>query len=388
MSILLKKFLTAGRVCLIIPVILLFCHTSIFPQAFQDIKVSQQSDTLKIAYNIIGGRTNDLLKVVLSVSVDGGNSYTIFPKAVWGDVGTRVANGQDKVIYWKPLKDSIELTGDNYVFRINGSVIGAAGNIDLANIKSGTFQMGDSFSEGKADELHVHEVTLDNYAIGLYEITNIQFAKFLAEYGQDCVADGDFKGEPMIYESPEGLVRKQTGNTHIWEYQYGKEYNPVVGVTWFGANEFCKFYGYRLPTEAEWEYAARELGKKLRFGNGKNEAMVSDINFNNVGKVLNDQSLEGNRDSSTTRVGNYDGNELGLCDMSGNVWEWCQDWYQSDYYLESANNCPIGPWLGKYKVIRGGSWFSSAFGIRTTVRSFLIPYGFRRDVGFRVARSI
>ncbi|MDR3626573.1 MAG: SUMF1/EgtB/PvdO family nonheme iron enzyme [Ignavibacteriaceae bacterium] len=388
MLISLIKFFRIDKKCLFLLAVYLTCSSDVFSQTFQDIKVSQSNDTIKVSYNIIGGKINDMLKVTLSVSTDGGNSYTIFPKSVWGDVGSKVINGPDKVLFWKPLKDSVQLTGDNYVFNISGSVIGGPDNIELVSIKSGTFLMGDNFGEGKLNETDIHEVSVDSFAIGAYEITNIQFTKFLREYGNDCVTEGEFKGEPLIFESPDGLIKKLAGNTFVWEYQFGKEYNPVVGVTWYGANEFCKFYGYRLPTEAEWEYAARELGKKVRFGNGKNEAMVADINFNNIGQVSNNRSLEGNKDSSTVRVGNYAPNELGLYDMSGNAWEWCQDWYQSDYYVNSKHNCPIGPWLGEYKVIRGGSWFSPAFGIRTTVRSFLIPYGNRRDVGFRVARSI
>ena len=360
---------------------------NVFGQSFQNIKVVQSFDTVKVYYDIVGGRASDILKVKLSVSNNGGNDFNIVPKKIWGDIGSKVLTGTGKVIYWEPLSDGLQLIGNNYVFDISGNVIGAPGIIETVPIKGGTFIMGDQLREGNSNEEYLHEVKLDDYSIGEYEITNIQYAAFLQAYGSDKVKSGVYSGEPLIYENKEGLIKQNAGLGFIWTIQEGKEYNPVVGVTWYGAYEFCRYYGYRLPTEAEWEYAARELGKMVRFGNGKNVARIEDINFNGEQKVVNDKQLEGNIKGGTSRIGNYDPNSLVLFDMSGNVWEWCQDWYSSNYYFHSKKVDPIGPWLGIYKVIRGGSYYNSAFGIRTTVRSFFIPYEQNGDIGFRVATS-
>ncbi len=358
-----------------------------YSQTFQNLRIVQSSDTVKIFYDISGGRASDILKIKLRVSNDGGNNFSIIPQKIWGDVGNKVPTGLGKVIYWTPLDEGLQLIGNNFVFDLSGNVIGAPGYIETIHIKGGIFTMGDQFREGSSNEEFLHQVKLNDYSIGEYEITNIQYAAFLQVYGSDLVKSGEYKGEPMIFPNKDGLIKKPAGLGFVWDTQEGKEYNPAVGVTWYGAYEFCKYYGFRLPTEAEWEYAAREMGDKVRFGDGKNSAKIEDINFNGYQKVVNDKQLEGNSNATTTRIGNYDPNKIGLYDMSGNVWEWCQDWYASNYYFHSKYIDPIGPWLGLYKVIRGGSWYNTAFGVRATVRSFYKPYGRSSDIGFRVATS-
>lgn len=365
----------------------LFLQISGLSQTVMNLKISQVKDTVKIRYDILGCRPDAELKIRLKVSDDGGNTFKIIPKTVFGNIGNHVRPGPDKIILWLPLKDSIQLTGNNFIFNLSGSITGDSGNIEMVAIKGGTFEMGNQFEDGNADENFVHEVKLNDFKLSAYEITNIQYAAFLKAYGSDVVKSGNFAGEPMIFESKNGLVKKGNDNSYIWDVQDGKAFNPVVGITWYGAYEFCRFYNYKLPSEAEWEYAARELGKKIHFGDGKNTANISDIKFNGRSKIINEKSTEGNSDSATVRVGLYAPNSSGLYDMSGNVWEYCQDWYQSNYYLHSRKVEPVGPWLGKYKVIRGGSWYNSAFGIRTTVRSFIDPLKRKEDIGFRVAQN-
>ncbi len=366
----------------------LFLCPDSYSQIFKSLRVTQNSDSVKIQYDIVGGFQSAVLKVFLTVSDDGGNTFNVVPKAIYGDIGEHVSSGQNKLIVWLPLNDSLQLNGKNFVFNLSGSVTGAPGNIEMVTIKGGTFKMGDQFGEGNTDETFVHNVKLNDYALSEYEITNIQYAAFLKEYGSDVIKSGAYAGEPLIYESKNGLIKKGNDISFIWEAQPGKEYYPAVGVTWYGAFEFCRFYNYKLPSEAEWEYAAREAGKKIRFGNGKNEANISEIKFNGHDKIFNNKSTEGNPEGSTDRVGVFPPNKLGMYDMSGNVWEWCQDWYKSNYYLHSKSNEPVGPWLGTFKVLRGGSWYNSAFGIRTTVRSFIEPCDWKEDIGFRVAQNV
>src|SRR3989304_8059185 len=123
---------------------------------------------------------------------------------------------------------------------------------------------------------------------------------------------------------------------------------PVERVSWNDIQEFLKRLNektgekYRLPTEAEWEYGAREGGKKVKYGTGKNEINQSEANYD---------SVEG-----TVPVKSYPPNSLGLYDMAGNVWELCADWYDENYYKNSAKDNPTGPSSGKNRVLRGGSW--------------------------------
>lgn len=368
--------------------IIFFLNLSVYPQTIKNLNVSQSGDTVKIGYDILGCRTDAELKINLKVSDDGGNTFSITPKTLYGSIGRNIPAGLKKKIFWLPLKDSIQLDGNNYIFDLSGSIIGDSGNIEMVRVKGGTFSMGDQFEDGNADENFVHKVTVKDFKLGAYEITNIQYAAFLKAYGSDVIKSGNFAGKHMIYQSMNGLVKKGNDESYIWDVQTGKAYNPVVGITWYGAYEFCRFYKYKLPSEAEWEYAARESGKKIRFGDGKNIAVNSEIKFNGQTKIIKNRSAEGNSDSTTVRVGFYNPNSLGLYDMSGNVWDYCQDWYQSNYYLHSKELDPVGPWLGKYKVIRGGSWYNSAFGIRTTARSFIDPKAWKEDVGFRVVQNV
>jgi formylglycine-generating enzyme required for sulfatase activity len=227
-------------------------------------------------------------------------------------------------------------------------------------------------------------ITIDDFEISKFEITNSQYSTFLISYGDDEVNSGEFKGEKMIYENDKGLKYLQGS----WKPVIGYDNFPIVGVTWYGAIEFCKYYNYRLPTEVEWEYAAKELGKKIRFGNGKDTINLKEINYNpKETKDSAENSNQNNLSQSPQSVGAYPPNILGIFQMSGNVWEWCLDWYEFNYDSTRTIN-PTGPWLGKYKVIRGGSFNSISSAVRTTERSFIAPHRYNSDIGFRVAKSI
>lgn len=188
----------------------------------------------------------------------------------------------------------------------------------------------------------------------------------------------------MIYKHNWG-VKKSGGK---WRSAKGYENHPVVYVTWYGANEFCRFYGYCLPTEAEWEYAARGGGKKVRFGNGKNIADPKEINFDGRSEYKKSYSVAGVCRKKTTDVGFFTPNQLGLYDMSGNVWEWCSDWYGSGYYKKSPDQNPQGPSSGNYRVLRGGSWVDKPRLVRCSVRGGNSPVFGGSFVGFRCAKSL
>lgn len=349
-------------------------------QTFQNVRITSNEDSVMIRFDILSGRDTDTYKIDFEVSDDGGRTFNIRPQFAAGDIGFGQLRGYGKQIIWEPLKESKELLGDNFVIRMNGEVLGTSKSIELTQVVGGNYYMGDHFEEGHTDEKNLHPVNLDDFEISKFPVTNYQFSLFLMEYNSIYVKSGEFKGERMIYEEERGLIYVQ----NKWQPVSGYEYYPVVGVTWYGANEFCNYYGYRLPTEAEWEYVAREGGKKIRYGNGKNEANTTDLNFDGTIELSENFVRMGENRGRTLGVGSFAPNSLGIHEMSGNVWEWCQDWYASNYYFFSKTDNPTGPWFGRYKVIRGGGYANSGFEIRATERSFLAPDENSDDIGFRV----
>ncbi|MFC2085073.1 SUMF1/EgtB/PvdO family nonheme iron enzyme [Bacteroidota bacterium] len=248
-------------------------------------------------------------------------------------------------------------------------------NVDFVLIKwmiyvqGGTFEMGDTFGDGESDEKPPHNITLDDFYISKYEVTNSQYAEFLNSEGNQ--REG---GVTWLDINDSDCRIEYTGGEYKPESGY--EDHPVVEVSWYGARAYCGWFGGRLPTEAEWEYAARGgiESNGYKYSGSDN---IEDVAW-----------YSGNSGGTAHAVGTKNPNELGIYDMSGNVWEWCNDWYDADYYDISPDNNPQGPVSGTYKVLRGGSWNNLSRNCRVSYRfrgSPVFTYAF---YGFRVALDL
>lgn len=240
--------------------------------------------------------------------------------------------------------------------------------MELAPVKGGCFQMGDTFGDGdgfaffsdtqrvaqmekeKASvgvysaEKPVHEVCVNDFYIGKYEVTQKQW--------QDVMGDN-----PSYFRNCDDC--------------------PVANISWNDTEEFINKLNqktgknYRLPTEAEWEYAARSGGKNEKYAGGNDIDSIAWYSSNSGSKIH--------------PVGQKQPNGLGIYDMSGNVWEWVQDWYDENYYQNSPKDNPKGANGSAYRILRGGSWFSIPLNLRTANRSRLEPADRISDHGFRLA---
>ncbi len=250
--------------------------------------------------------------------------------------------------------------------------------VEMIAVTGGSFEMG--CGTGQSDcsgvEAPVHTVTLDDFSISKYEITNQEYADFLNAYGSSTVISGEYAGETMIEESSGYTDFGLHNNSGTWEPVTGYENHPVICVTWFGANEFCQYYGGKLPTEAEWEYAARGGTNYTDYYLYSGSDNIEDVAW-----------YDSNSGNATHEVGTKIANQLGIYDMSGNVWELCSDWYNGYYYYSSPTDNPTGPSSGSYRVLRGGGWNYYATGCRSAYRYRVNPAGSYEYLGFRIARS-
>jgi formylglycine-generating enzyme required for sulfatase activity len=240
-------------------------------------------------------------------------------------------------------------------------------------VEGGTFQMGSDDSEADDNEKPVHSVTLSDFSIGKYEVTNAQFCAFLNEKGNREERGAEWINLDGSYGKEKCRISIR-GNRFVVERGYDD--HPVIYVSWYGARAFCNWLkektgkNYQLPTEAQWEFAARG-GNKSR---GYTYAGTDELDA--LGWYSN------NSVGGTHKVGQKGPNELGIYDMSGNVIEWCEDWY-GDYNGNAERN-PAGPPSGSYRVYRGGSWNIDARYCRVTYRRGVYPEDRYLSLGFRV----
>ncbi len=331
---------------------------------------------VRVRYDLADADTYSLY-VTLEVSSDGGATYSTRPAAytMSGAVGSGVSRGFGKTITWTSCETFPGATGGNYKVRVtasdsySGGWGGGGTPGDMVYIPAGSFLMGNNGSEPytDSDELPQHSVYLSGYWIGKYEVTRGEYRRFMAATG---------RAAPAYWDAVQDWGTGSFTQT---------EDHPVVGVTWYDAEAYCAWAGGHLPTEAQWEKAARWTGS---YPNVYPWGNVWDVEKCNNYYDTNPAG-GGYARYQTAPVGSYPSgaSPYGLQDMAGNVWEWVADWYSGSYYSVSPSTDPQGPSSGSYRVLRGGGWGVTGISGRCAYRGIGgYPGNYWSYGGFRIAR--
>jgi len=304
----------------------------------------------------------------------------------------------------------------------------------MVRVHVGSFVMGDVRHEGQEDELPPHEVQLDSFYMDVHEVTNAQYAAGLnwawAQGNLITVSNGIVRGsgsppQPYCDTTSSSSFSQVTWNGSTFGVVSGMEDHPVVMVSWYGAAAYCNWRsamtgrdpcfdlalwacdfgknGFRLPTEAEWEKAARWDAIQpypYRFSEQTDGCGANCLNGQRANYGTSGDPFEGGSYPLTTPVGYYDGSNhggyqtqdaqstYGCRDMSGNVWEWCYDWHSSTYYSTSPSTNPTGPAAGTERSQRGGSWYNAPVSCRSAMRNRHAPVDRNPNDGFRCAAGV
>ncbi len=411
---------------------------------------SQRTDGSKlvdIRYNLADA-DGDACTVTVQASSDGGATWTVPITAVSGAVGAGITPGVNKLIVWNCAVDLPGAFGSQYRVRVCADDGYNPAPPGMVLIPAGEFLMGNSFTgEGDPDELPRHAVYVDAFCMDTYEVTNQQYCDALnwasAQGNLIQVTSGvvyKYGGTSYPYcdTTTSSSYSRITWNGTTFGVVAGKANHPMVRVSWYGSVAYCNWRsamqgkplcydlstwacnfgsGYRLPTEAEWEKAARGGAAGRRFpwsdqdtiqharcnyysssgysydtsptrnyhpcwGSGSTPYTSPVGFFNGSLRYKADWNWPGSPTSYQTANG---ANGYGLYDMAGNVWEWCNDWYGSSYYSSSPYNNPHGPTSGTYRVLRGGSWNDYANYCRCAYRYHYYPAARNSRHGFRLA---
>jgi formylglycine-generating enzyme required for sulfatase activity len=328
----------------IFQIVLALLFLSAQAQKVSNIRAEQRGQEIVVLYSL---EATSPCEVSLLLSQDNGVTWGAPLKNVSGDVGKSITAGE-KQINWKVLEEREQLVGDNLKFK----VIAYTKKLlepEMVFVEGGTFQMGSN--SGESDENPVHSVTLSAFNIGKYEVTQAQWKAVMGNNPSYFLGCDNCPVEQVSWNDVEQYISKLNNQT--------------------GKN-------YRLPTEAEWEYAAR---------GGKQSRGYTYSGSNDLGAVA---WYGDNAGSKTHAVGGKQANELGIYDITGNVWEWCSDWH--GYYSSSSSTNPTGgyPSLGASlgeKVLRGGCWGNNAYLCRSSLRNRRSAAIRGNYLGFRLVLS-
>ena len=318
---------------------------NLYAAEVKNVTAKQVGNRMLFEYELIGDEPEAEVSVHLMLK---GQSYPMEKLRLEGDFG-RVKPGKAKKIWWNVLQDFPK----GYAGDVEWEIVAGAkafkdsvAGMEFIFVKGDCFDMGDTFGDGGTDEKPVHQVCVNDFFLGVYEVTQAQWERVMGNNPSYFKKGGNYPVEQVSWNDVQDFIGRLNR-------QNGKR--------------------YRLPTEAEWEYAARSGGKREWYAGTSRENELKDYAW-----------YTGNSGGSTHPVGQKKPNGLGLFDMSGNVWEWCADWYDSNYYGNSPKNNPTGPNSGQYHMLRGGSWFSVPWNLRTAYRLGFAPSARYDDSGFRL----
>ena len=312
-------------------VVLSLCTTAT-AQTYKNVRAKQDGLSIMVQYDMAG----ELFRgdgVALTYSLDNGKTYSAIHDAE-GDLGANVLPGKSNEINWL-LIDKDFIIGKIIKFRLVTLPEG------MIYVDSGEFTR--TSNTEKKTEQSEHAVQLGSFLMDKTEVTQREYRHVMGKYASDY-----------------------TGCMEC----------PVENVSWFDATVYARKVGKRLPTEAEWEYAAQggAYARTSQLYSGSND--IGDVAW----FLANTESKQ--------PVGKKQPNALGLYDMSGNVWEWCADWYHDDYFQIAGKSDPKGPEYGTEKVVRGGSWFSNDVFCTVNRRYKLKPDYRDTNFGFRCVKDI
>jgi len=312
-------------------VVLSLCTTAT-AQTYKNVRAKQDGLSIMVQYDMAG----ELFRGdggALTYSLDNGKTYSAIHDAE-GDLGANVLPGKSNEINWL-LIDKDFIIGKIIKFRLVTLPEG------MIYVDSGEFTR--TSNTEKKTEQSEHAVQLGSFLMDKTEVTQREYRHVMGKYASDY-----------------------TGCMEC----------PVENVSWFDATEYARKVGKRLPTEAEWEYAAQggAYARTSQLYSGSND--IEDVAW----FLANTESKQ--------PVGKKQPNALGLYDMSGNVWEWCADWYHDDYFQIAGKSDPKGPEYGTEKVVRGGSWFSNDVFCTVNRRYKLKPDYRDTNFGFRCVKDI
>jgi len=319
--------------------LLLISTTVTAADRVQQVKAMQQGNRMVLEYTLAGDKPTT---VSFSVTANG-KKYTADSLHLEGDYGKNIAPGRRRLV-WNVLQDfprGLRGKVDWSLTAGGGGTTDPTTGMEFVAVPGGCFQMGDTFGDRGSDE-KPHQVCVSDFSIGKYEVTQGHWKAVMGSNPSHFSSCGD--------------------NC------------PVEQVSWDDAQQFIQRLNqqsgsnYRLPTEAEWEYAARSGGKSEIYSGGNNSDVVA--------------WYSDNSGSKTHPVGQKQANGLGIFDMSGNVCEWCCDWYGN--YSSGWQLDPTGPTSGSNRVKRGGGWFSVARSVRSADRSGDEPSNRYDSLGFRL----
>jgi formylglycine-generating enzyme required for sulfatase activity len=324
-------------------------------QTVSNIKINQDQELgyYTITFDLSGKA--DEVYAIQAMPMKNGRDFANPRSLVGKGIATPCSPGKNMAIFWNPAIEGVDK--DGWQFRINAKV----STINMVKVEGGSFMMGSN--AGGSNVKPVHQVTVSSFHIGKYEVTQKEWQKVMGN------------------------------NPSNWK----GDYLPVEQVSWYDAVDYCNkrslkeglktcysgsgsnincdwtANGYRLPTEAEWEYAAR---------GGKQSKGYTYSGLNDIGAVA---WYDVNSGSKTHTVGGKLPNELGIYDLSGNVWEWNWDIYGD--YPGGAQNNPHGVISGSYRVRRGGSWYDDANYCTVSYRNYNVATSSSSNVGFRLVRA-